>query len=220
MVKENEIQILKSLSHPNIVKMIEHKEVSHTVQVVLEYAGSQNLADFLQSKQPSLDDIKRIFYEVCVGVEYLHGQEICHRDIKLENIVVADQCEQNFRGVKLIDFGFACRTKKGEKFFQQVGTPAYMSPELAQRQPYSGFKVDIWALGILLYRMIYKKLPFRSRDCYDLYHKIKTADITMPKSKDKEVTTFQSLIRSLLQKDPSLRPTISKVAFFYQDFKS
>lgn len=194
--------------------MIDHNDASQSVQIVLEFAGSLNLGDYLEHMICSIFDIKQIFIGVCRAVEYLHGHGICHRDIKLQNIVMSDACLESSPGptdVKLIDFGFACRFTLGDTLRQQVGTPAYMSPELVQKHPYDGFKVDVWALGVLLYRMVYKELPYRSRDAYDLYHKIKTADVCFPKTKDKEMIKLQKLMASLMQKDASRRPSIDKV---------
>lgn len=212
---QNEIEILKRLDHPNIIKLVESHQSSQSIQVVLQYGGTKNLFDFVESNKLSGNSIREIFTGVCHAVKYLHERSICHRDIKLENIVVSDDCagdEVTAGQVKLIDFGFALQVKdKVEAILQQVGTPAYMSPELALKQPYDGFKADIWALGVLLYRMNYKELPYRARDCFELYDKITSGSIKFAKAKDSQSIILQELISSMMTKDAVKRPSISEV---------
>ena len=85
----------------------------------------------------------------------MHAMNIAHRDLKLENVIVDDNLKP-----KLIDFGFS--SKCGEKLKNFCGTPPYMSPEIAARVPYYGEPADMWALGILLYMMLFGKFPFRA----------------------------------------------------------
>ena len=89
-------------------------------------------------------------------MKYAHKKDVCHRDIKLENILVDEGLN-----VRLIDFGFAVQKKDNEKITQICGTKSYMAPELLLKQPYEGKKIDIWALGVIFYKLIVGHLPFK-----------------------------------------------------------
>ncbi len=84
----------------------------------------------------------------------MHEANICHRDLKLDNILIHNN------KIKLIDFGFTTRCQKDEKLSLQCGTPHYMDPDLVLKKNYSGQAADVWALGIILYILITGKLPF------------------------------------------------------------
>ena len=88
----------------------------------------------------------------------MHSQNIAHRDLKLENVLIDPKSEQ----VKIIDFGFSVHCKNDEGGLQQVlGTPCYMSPEIIDKKTYDPFKVDVWALGVLFYRILVGTYPFQ-----------------------------------------------------------
>lgn len=214
-VDQNEVSILKSLNHKNIVKLIDYTQHSQSIQVILEYGGYLNLYDYLETKQPTKRDLKNVFRGVCDAIKYLHEQAIAHRDLKLENIVLADNLQDgqvSASNVKLIDFGFAARVSAGEPFVQQVGTPAYMAPELSRKEPYDGLKIDVWALGVLLYRLLYRELPFKAKDCFELYSKISSDEVSFPKLPyDRDTKLANDLIIHLLKKDPKQRYTIQEV---------
>ncbi|KAI9329091.1 kinase-like domain-containing protein, partial [Obelidium mucronatum] len=104
---------------------------------------------------------RKIFKQVVLAVEYLHKVGIVHRDIKDENIVL----DSNYN-VRLIDFGCASPIpkQKSDYFTKFRGTAMYASPEIAACQPYRGPEADIWALGVLLFTMLYGENPFQTRD--------------------------------------------------------
>ena len=86
------------------------------------------------------------FIQIINAVKLMHSQGICHRDLKMDNILITDSGR-----VKIIDFGFSIQCEKDTKLVISCGTPAYMSPEIVRKQTYSGFSADIWALGVILY---------------------------------------------------------------------
>lgn len=206
---------MKNLDHKNIVKLIEHTDFSQSIQVVLEYVGYLNLFDYLECKECPRRDLKNIFRAICEALKYLHSHSICHLDLKLENVVLTDSIEPgqlNTSQLKLIDFGFAVKIRPAQLLTQQVGTPAYMAPELVQKRQYDGFKTDIWALGILLYRIIHRDLPFKAHDCNELFTKISRDEVKLPKNHiDRDMKAVNDLILQLLRKDPAARPTIFEV---------
>ena len=91
------------------------------------------------------------------ALAYCHSQNICHRDIKLENILVDEN-----HNIKLIDFGFSLKCNNKARLTAYCGTPPYMSPEIAARSPYNGQTSDVWALGVALYLMLTGKFPFKA----------------------------------------------------------
>lgn len=106
---------------------------------------------------------------------YLFDNRIMHRDIKPDNI------KYHCGKATLIDFGFACELRDGEKSMlkESVGTPSYMCPEMLQCHSYN-YKADIWSLGMLLYELIYGKLPWAGRSESELYFNIMKNDLCFP----------------------------------------
>jgi len=99
-------------------------------------------------------------------MDYIHNQDVAHRDIKLENILIENETKK----LKLIDFGFCCQAKERLKVF--CGTPSYMSPEIVSKIEYFGPPSDIWACGVLLYVLLCGTFPFKSAFEKDLFRKI------------------------------------------------
>ena len=91
------------------------------------------------------------------AIDHLHDLGVSHRDVKLENVLFADD-----KNIKLIDFGFSTVCQPGKKLKVFCGTPSYMSPEIVSKKEYSGPAADIWALGVVMYVMLTGYLPFKS----------------------------------------------------------
>lgn len=103
------------------------------------------------------------------GIKYCHENNIAHRDIKMDNILVTG--ESNLT-VKIIDYGFSTIQLNDAKARIYCGTPSYMSPEIVTKKEFAACKADIWACGVLLYAMLSGAYPFKGRDDRDLYRKI------------------------------------------------
>ena len=106
------------------------------------------------------------FIQICYALEYLHKNNIIHRDIKTCNILVS---HNNY--IKVGDFGVSKILKKGKLASTVIGTPVYMSPEIINSNLYD-HKIDIWSLGCVLYEMIMLKPPFNSKSIYHLMKNI------------------------------------------------
>ena len=100
----------------------------------------------------------KIFYYCVHALNFLHNQNIYHRDIKLGNVLVTEDYN-----AKLIDFGFSVRGATGQPLNTYCGTPCYMSPEILMKKPYDAVFADIWAVGVLLYRMVTGEQPFKGK---------------------------------------------------------
>ena len=132
------------------------------------------------------------------ALAYVHAKNISHRDLKLENVIFNKKGE-----VKLIDFGFAVHSKNKLRTF--CGTPTYMAPEIVKKREYRGSKVDIWALGVLLYRMVTGTYPFKAKKDKELYRKIASGiydDSIVPNAKVRDI------IKKMLTVDPLKRISI------------
>ena len=164
---EQEIKILSTLKHPTICELITIKEDNKRVKnvfsdfqiyIIMEIGGKNTLyctTKMTPFKRIQENKAKLICKQIVYGLAYIHSQGYCHRDIKLTNILV----DENFKA-KIIDFGFASKAEKPLKIL--CGTKSYMAPELIKKQQYDGKKVDIWALGVLLYMLLVGKYPFGS----------------------------------------------------------
>ena len=147
--------------------------------------------------------IKDITISITKALAYLHSKNICHRDIKLENILV------NELGiVKMIDFGFAVVQSTNQPVTNFCGTPSYMSPEIIKREPYDGYKADMWALGIVLYRLLCGRFPFTGNTDQELYLCIVYNEAKFPGSVSKKA---RGLVGRLLDKSPGNRPSAQEV---------
>ncbi|CAG9318062.1 unnamed protein product [Blepharisma stoltei] len=151
-----EISVHRSLCHRNIIKLYDHLEDSSNIYLVLEYAEHGNLFTHIKRKKKLTEpEAWNFFTQVCIGINYLHEQQVIHRDIKPENILLGID-----NLVKICDFGWcACGAEERSTF---CGTLDYMAPEVLNLDRYS-YEVDIWALGILLYEMLHGYAPFRAK---------------------------------------------------------
>ncbi|CAG9314529.1 unnamed protein product [Blepharisma stoltei] len=152
----NEIDILRTLDHPNIVKIHKVYESETHIQLVLDYIKGGSLLARLHNEGPLSEKQSRKFMKKLLELlVYLEDSSIIHRDIKLENILLLS--EKSTSHFKLIDFGFSGYLKDKETAY--CGTPGYMAPEIIRNIPY-GLKADVFSAGILLYILLYNQSPF------------------------------------------------------------
>lgn len=122
----------------------------------MEMAGENTLSRFTRKKtlkRLSNNEAGFVFNQVCRGIEYLHNNNICHRDLKMTNILI------DFKHrVKIVDFGFATSANNYHKMY--CGTPSYMAPEIILKRSYLGSAVDIWSLGVVLFKLLTGEYPF------------------------------------------------------------
>ncbi|KAJ3297315.1 hypothetical protein HK104_000642 [Borealophlyctis nickersoniae] len=188
-------------SHPRIVKMLEFFSDETYFYVVMERHGvGMDLFDAIEMDQGMGEEkAKRIFGQVVDAVAYLHKEGIVHRDIKDENIILDEH-----HNAQLVDFGSSAYVKPaGKKFDTFCGTLDYAAPEVLLGHKYEGKPQDIWALGILLYTLLYKENPFYNID------EIIAGELRIP-----HVISEDSLelIKWMLARDVQARPTIEQVA--------
>jgi MAP/microtubule affinity-regulating kinase len=198
-----EIEILKKLDHPNIIKLYETVDTPKHFHLVLEYVSGLSLYTYIKSKPNSCldeNEAKRIFKQILGALDYCHCRFIAHRDIKLDNILLDEKSN-----VKIIDFGFSTMNSNDEKSRVFCGTPSYMAPEIVGRKDYYGMQADVWALGILLYAMLCGKMPFKAYNDKELYRRIEKGNFTLPNTVPE---SFRKVISKMLEVNPKKRPSI------------
>ena len=195
-----EINIQKSLSHDNIVKFITCFEDNINVYIILELCENGNLYSLIKRRKKLKEiEVQYYLYQLVEVLKYLHGKKkIVHRDLSLKNILISKKME-----LKLADFGLA--TKFQDLDSAQMGTPQFMAPEVLMSKMAS-HKVDIWALGIIIYNLILGKPPFETKLDILNYND----NLIFPK--DALISdAAKDLIRQILVKDPEKRPSLDLI---------
>jgi hypothetical protein len=175
-----EMRVLARVQHPRVLEAYEVIELPKHAQLVCELVDGESLRAFThrQSSRKLSDAVaRRLFQQVVEGVSFCHDQLVVHRDLKLENLLL-DKRQEN---IKIIDFGFAMQVASKEtKLRAFCGTPSYMAPEIIRGDGYSGFAVDVWALGVVLFALLSGTLPFTGRAEMQLYAKIRRGQFSLP----------------------------------------
>lgn len=161
----------------------------------------------IREKKLSEREALGIFYNVVKIVERLHQRNVVHRDLKLGNIVL----NLRSRGITLTNFCLGKHLMNdGDLLKDQRGSPAYISPDVLSGKPYAGKPSDMWALGVVLFTMLYGQFPFYDSVPQELFAKIKTAEYTIPDDGRVSEDT-KGMIRNLLITDAKKRMTSSQV---------
>ncbi|KAI5847372.1 kinase-like domain-containing protein [Morchella snyderi] len=216
-----EIQVHKTMIHPNIVKFIECFEDPDNIYMILELCPNKSLMDMLRARKRFTEPETRFFVLQLLGaLKYMHGKRVIHRDLKLGNIFL----DENMN-VKLGDFGLAALlVDENDRKKTICGTPNYIAPEVLfgggkEGQGHS-FEVDLWGVGVIMYAMLVGRTPFQANDVDSIYRKIRHNTFTWPE--DVPVSSAaKSLVNSILEHDPEARPSLDDVAnhrFFKSGF--
>ena len=204
----NEIDILKKLSHPNIVKIYEFYISNSHYYIITEFCKEGELFSYIKNKYNE-HQLAVLFYQVFSGLWYLHDNKILHRDIKLENIMISKKEKDNNTGeelfwAKIIDFGTAKIFEKNKREMDVVGSSYYIAPEVL-KQNYNE-KCDTWSVGVILYMMLVGRAPFDGKDDEEIICKINSADYNSKEPKLlKHSPEVRDLVDKLLQKDTNKR---------------
>lgn len=185
-----ECEIMKSLSHPNIVNLYEVLHTTNHTYIIQEYCNQQDLRKLLSQKISfSEEEAIIIFKQILEGFKELLKHRIIHRDMKPANILI------NNNIFKIADFGFALNIEELNSNIKtaMAGTPLYMSPQCLRGEPY-GTKNDIWSLGIILYELIYGDVPWPANSKFELMQAFKTIPLRFNSNKK-----ISPILRQFLQ---------------------
>ncbi|KAH0616967.1 hypothetical protein JD844_028488 [Phrynosoma platyrhinos] len=246
-----EIEIMSSLSHPHIITIYEVFENKDKIVIIMEYASKGELYDYISERRRLNErETRHFFRQIVSAVHYCHKNGVVHRDLKLENILLDDNCNIKRCGnadmknlssaslelytppanlgfhehctlLSIIQLGFLdqrpiekgpvsqlVQTEK-DKFLQTFcGSPLYASPEIVNGRPYRGPEVDSWALGVLLYTLVYGTMPFDGFDHKNLIRQISSGEYREPT----QPSDARGLIRWMLMVNPERRATIEDIA--------
>ena len=203
---QNEINILRMINHPNIIKLYYALKQSNFTYLGIEYCNggslSKNLYEFIKiHKKPFPEKlVQKLMKQILSGIKYLHDKGIIHRDLKLNNILLHYDNDYDLKNnnlyeatIKIIDFNISYMPN-GSMAYTVVGTSPNMAPSIVQNiyaspKPYDD-KVDIWSLGTLCYEMLFGKPLFTGFKRDEIYQKILNQNFNIPKSISIQARTF------------------------------
>lgn len=215
-----EIQCLTALKHNNIIRLQQHIETPLHVVLVFELMEGGDLYNYMRKQgttpaqiSMSEDEARHVFQQVLSAVGYAHNQHICHRDLKLENILLKGKTP-NY--VKIADFGLSDFYRPGAMMRSSCGTLSFLPPEAFKGTSNAGPPLDVWALGVILFALLCGRLPFEGSDFLGskrprdavirariLKCQYKIDDVLSPEAKD--------LVRRMLKLDPTERASVPEI---------
>ena len=229
----NELFILKNVNHPNIVKLYDIKQTLNNFYLVFDLCNGGGLSNCLERYKKKHDGkpfpeniVQHLMKQIVSGMKYLHNKKILHRDIKLDNILVKFETDEDkdndnyFKAtIKIIDFGFA-RYLENDSLAQSIlGSPINMDPKILMKMrkiennQSFGYdqKAGIWSLGTVCYELLIGAPPFDASSYDDLVSKLQKGSYKIPNQLNLSKQSI-SFINAMLQFDPQQRYDINQLA--------
>lgn len=225
-----ELKLLHKINHVNIIKIIAVERTTNNMYLVLEYANGGNLYEYLNyykkryGSPPPENTVQFFIRQVVKGLEHMHSNNIIHRDIKLENILLHfpqcneqvdyNNCSIDEAIIKIADLGYGKELAEEGVAQTFCGTPMCMAPEIVKvydcfnneksnLKQYNN-KVDLWSLGTITYELIFGTPPFNGRNVNELFQHIKGGKLIMPNKSSASIEVI-SFLNGLLQFNPEKR---------------
>lgn len=212
---------IKNLYHKNIVECFDIIIKDSTVYMILEYCDCGDLSKLI-GKPIKEEVVEYYFFQIIEALKFLQESKIIHRDIKPKNILLKNDRKE----LKLCDFGFAKLKSGMERVNTICGSPLYMAPELLEEKTYTDI-VDVWAIGMILYEMLYGNHPYaKCRDIDDLKN-FSQQDIKIPPENTKNKNINEKcieLLKKMLNKDENKRIALKElftdpwITYLYEKF--
>ena len=227
----NEIVLLQYLNHPNIVKFQEVKKTKKHFYIIMEYCNGGELSKALEKYQNKFGKpfpetiVQHIMRQIISAFRYIHERKIIHRDVKLDNVLLNYETEEDKNNlnlmkatVKIIDFGFACKIGPSGLQYSVLGSPINMDPLILRKLNSSTKKTrqlgynemaDIWSIGTICYEMLIGRSAFDSEDMDELVRKVEEGTYSIPTTMSHEVVSFMN---GMLQYDSKRRLTAAQLS--------
>lgn len=203
---KREISVMRLVKHPNIVHLHEVMATKTKIYLVMEYAKGGELFNKVTKGKLQEDVARKYFLQLINAVELCHSRGVYHRDLKPENILLDEN-----DNLKVSDFGLSalteCRHSDG-LLHTTCGTPAYVAPEIIERNGYDGIGADIWSCGVVLFVLLAGYLPFHDSNLMEMYRKIGRGEFKFPSWFSPKV---RKLVSKMLDPNPSSRISIAKI---------
>ncbi|XP_069921294.1 serine/threonine-protein kinase MARK1 isoform X4 [Oryctolagus cuniculus] len=197
---QGEADILRSLRHDNIVRLLEERHAGKHLFLVMELATKGSLQSYVFEQGGLAEaEARTLFGQALAAVSYCHGQRVAHRDLKLGNLLLDEHMT-----IKLADFGLSLRLEQGTLVRGFWGTPEYCAPEVFLGEDYDALKADVWSLGVVLFAMLAAALPFHGKDTDKLRDRVLCGWYALPRAVS---PALQDLLSWLLTVNASRRPS-------------
>jgi serine/threonine protein kinase len=203
---KQEMDILLSLQNlPGVIQLYETFEDSNCVYFILEHK-SCDLFTFIRQNAPLPEPtVRGIFQQLLDAVALCHSKNVCHRDLKIENVLI----DETTLEIALCDFGFATFFELDKPLTKWCGSPHTVAPEIILRRPYNPVATDVWALGSILYTLLCGSFPFQAKNFKEMFHRTTVGMIhpfPQPVSQ-----AARDLVTRILKTRPDKRPDIADV---------
>ena len=204
---EKEVSILQKLnSAPFVIKLFEVFEDQFYVYLAFEYAENGDLGKYFEVKRLfSESRLKSFMQKVFVGMQHIHQQNVIHRDIKLDNLLLDKKMNP-----KICDFGISSVFVEGVKITDTGGTPAFLAPEVILNEGKINCETDVWSLGVLLFLLTFGQVPFEANDIQSLYNQILSGRFKI-KNKDECSPELIDLMQKMLTVDVKDRISVKEI---------
>ena len=201
----NEINILRTMDHPNILKIFEFYSNKDSYSIVTELCSGGELFQEIVDKGPFNENYSAyVMFQVFSAINYCHNMKIVHRDLKPENILIVDRDKNGYPRIKICDFGTSKMFEKGAIQRKLVGSSYYIAPEVLKHN--YDEKCDIWSCGVILYILLSGRPPFAGENDKEIMDRVATGKYDLQASPFNKVSKHCiDLIQKLLTMDPKKR---------------
>ena len=201
----NEINILRAMDHPNILKIFEFYSNQESYSIITEYCSGGELFNEITENGPFDEKYSAyVMYQIFSAINYCHNMNIIHRDLKPENILIIDRNRNGYPRIKICDFGTSLMVEKGGVQQKLVGSSYYIAPEVLKK--HYNQKCDIWSCGVILYILLAGKPPFAGDDDNEIMGNVTTGQYDLNCAPFNRISkSAKDLIKKLLVMDINKR---------------